>query len=158
MLSTGTNVDCVFFDGLRLQLYWRIKRPSSLTRIVQCGFRLAGGALPEKQGPFVKFRFKFTFSSLIRSWKTVFLFPLLLCNLKYVQTNWYTLTWRSYSLIYTLRYLIIIIMQTLVKALNIQILVMYILSSVRLRLSPFSQNLSCKTWSCVLSTDPLLIS
>ena len=56
----------------------------------------------------------------IRSGKTGNLFSLLLCNLWWVQIFGYILICRSYSFVCTVHHLIIIIVQTYLKALNLQ--------------------------------------
>ena len=53
------------------------------------------------------------------SGKTGNLFSLLLCSLWWVQIIGYVLSWRSYSFVCTLHHLIIIIVQTYVKTLNL---------------------------------------
>ena len=73
----------------------------------------------------------------MRSGRTGNLFPLLLCSLWWVQTFGYVLACRSYSFVCTVHHLIIIIVQTYLKALN-KMSVRYILSSVWVRLSIFS--------------------
>ena len=74
----------------------------------------------------------------IRSGKTGNLFSLLLCSLWWVQIFRYVLACRSYSFVCTVHHLIIIIVQTYLKALNIKCLWRYILSGVWVRLSIFS--------------------
>ena len=55
----------------------------------------------------------------IHSGKTGNLFSLLLCSLWWVQIIGYVLSWRSYSFLCTLHHLIIIIVQTYLKTLNL---------------------------------------
>ena len=74
----------------------------------------------------------------IRYGKTGNLFSLLLCSLWWVQIFGYVLACRSYSFVCTVHHLIIIIMQTYLKALTYKMPVRYILSSVWVRLSIFS--------------------
>ena len=56
----------------------------------------------------------------IRSGKTGNLFSLLVCSLWWVQMFGYVLACRSYSFVWTVHHLIIIIVQTYLKALNLQ--------------------------------------
>ena len=56
----------------------------------------------------------------IHSGKTRNLFSILVCSLWWVQIIGYVLVWRSYSFVCTLRHLIIIIVQTYLKTLNIE--------------------------------------
>ena len=74
----------------------------------------------------------------IHTWKTGILFSLLLCGLWWAQIIGYVLAWRSCSFVCTLHHLIIIIVRTYLKTLNLQY-VWYILSSVWVWLSTFSQ-------------------
>ena len=74
----------------------------------------------------------------IRSGKTGNLFSLSLCSLWWVQMFGYVLAYISYSFVCTVHHLIIIIVQTYLKALNLKMPVRYILSSVWVRLSIFS--------------------
>ena len=55
----------------------------------------------------------------IHSGKTANLFKLLLCSLWWLQIIGYILSWRSYSFVCTLHHLIIIIVQTYLKTLNL---------------------------------------
>ena len=55
----------------------------------------------------------------IHSGKTGNLFSLFLCSLWWVQIVGYVLAWRSYSFMWTLHHLIIIIVQTCLKTLNL---------------------------------------
>ena len=76
----------------------------------------------------------------IRSGKTGNLLSLLLCSLWWVQIVGYVLACRSYWFFCTVHHLIIIIVQTYLETLNLYIMpVRYILSSVWVRLSIFSQ-------------------
>ena len=74
----------------------------------------------------------------MRSGRTGNLFSLLLCSLWWVQIFGYVLACRSYSFVCTVHHLIIIIVQTYLKAWSYKMPVRYILSSVWVRLSIFS--------------------
>ena len=73
----------------------------------------------------------------IGSGKTGNLFSLLLWSLWWVQILGYLLACRSYSFVCTIHHLIIIIVQTYLKALNLKMPVRCILSSMWVRLSIF---------------------
>ena len=75
----------------------------------------------------------------IRSGKTGNLFSFLLCSLWWVQIVGYVLTCRSYSFVCTVHHLIIIIVQIIWRHWIYKMPVRYILSSVWVRLSIFSQ-------------------
>ena len=75
----------------------------------------------------------------MRSGKTGNLFSFLLCSLWWVQIFGYVLACRTYSFVCTIHHLIIIIVQTYLKALNLKKMpVRYTLSSVWVRLGRFS--------------------
>ena len=71
--------------------------------------------------------------------KTGILFSLSLCSLWWVKIVGYVLARWSCSFVCILHHVIIIIVQTYLKTLNLKMPVRYILSSVRVRLSIFSQ-------------------
>ena len=77
----------------------------------------------------------------INSGKTGILVSLLLCSLWWVQIVGYVLACRSFAFVCTLHHPIIIIVQTYLKTLNLKLKmpVKYILSSVWVKLSIFSQ-------------------
>ena len=74
----------------------------------------------------------------IRSGKTGNLFSLLLCSLWWVQISGYVLACRSYSFVYTVHHLIIIIVQLIWRHWIYKIPVWYIVSIVWVRLSILS--------------------
>ena len=88
--------------------------------------------------------------------ESCFLFPLLLCSLRYVQIIENVTARSSRLFVYILQYLIIIIMRTNRKAWTYTILLRYILPSVSLRLRPSSQLSVCILWDCVFSANLFL--
>ena len=86
---------------------------------------------------FVK-SYSVTYCIILRSGKTGNFFSLLLCSLWWVQIFGYVLACRSYSFVCTVHHLVVIIVQTYLKALNLKMPVRYILSSVWVRSNIFS--------------------
>ena len=85
----------------------------------------------------------------IHSGKTGNLFSLLLCSLWWVEIVGYVLPCRSYWFVGTVHHLIIIIVQTYLKTLNLWKCLSDILSSVWVRLS-----ILYNMWGCVFSVYP----
>ena len=90
----------------------------------------------------------------MHSGKTRNLFSLLLCSLWWMQIIGYILSWTSYSFVCTLHHLIIIIVQTYLKTLNLwnvcQIYFVECVSKIRHILCYPLYN----TWGCMFSVYP----
>ena len=69
----------------------------------------------------------------------------------------YIMSWWSYTVICTLPYIIIVIMQTYLKVIELLKCLSYIFSSVCLRVGLFSQLYPCNIWVCVYSACPYLM-
>ena len=100
----------------------------------------------------------FCYLLYIHSAKTGNLFSSLLCSLWWVQMVGYVLAWGSYSFICTLHHLIIIIVQTYLKTLNLWMPVRYVLPSVWVRHNIFSQlSIIQHVWLCAFSLPISLV-